>query len=264
MYISNAIKKTLAQPYKLPLGQKNTDFVMSLINVWYRHGKALLGAYDPLTRLATTYQTDKGKTIFPFHGYTTQYHRLFKKFRNTNISILEIGLARTSYRRRIRHECPSLSLWLDYFPRAKVFGFDIDDFTAIDLPRTCVFQGDQGEPEDLLKITKQCDQFNIIIDDGSHASYHQQTSLKTLFPFLAEGGLYVVEDLHNQPERLENSLPVKWKTREAFKNPRLLDDLVNKEEVGEVLYFDSESLGGEGEMGVIRKAVGASVASPAA
>ena len=45
--------------------------------------------------------------------------------------------------------------------------------------------------------------FDIIIDDGSHASHHQQISLAILFRHLADGGLYIVEDLHYQPAGLE-------------------------------------------------------------
>jgi len=36
----------------------------------------------------------------------------------------------------------------------------------------------------------------IIIDDGSHVSEHVITSFHTLFPYLANNGIYVVEDLH--------------------------------------------------------------------
>src|SRR5690606_25272310 len=37
---------------------------------------------------------------------------------------------------------------------------------------------------------------DIVLDDGSHVAAHQATSFDVLFPLLAEGGLYVVEDLH--------------------------------------------------------------------
>ncbi len=37
---------------------------------------------------------------------------------------------------------------------------------------------------------------DVVIDDGSHQSADIISSFETLFPTLAEGGLYVIEDLH--------------------------------------------------------------------
>ena len=37
--------------------------------------------------------------------------------------------------------------------------------------------------------------FDIVIDDGSHVNRHVHHSFRTLWPHLAPGGLYVVEDL---------------------------------------------------------------------
>ncbi len=41
--------------------------------------------------------------------------------------------------------------------------------------------------------------FDAIIDDGSHVSSDQQRTLVNLFPLLAEGGWYFIEDLDWQP-----------------------------------------------------------------
>ena len=44
---------------------------------------------------------------------------------------------------------------------------------------------------------------DIVIDDGSHASHHQQIALGRLFPQVRSRGIYVIEDLHWQDEELE-------------------------------------------------------------
>jgi hypothetical protein len=45
----------------------------------------------------------------------------------------------------------------------------------------------------------------IVVDDGSHASHHQQNAFLELFPRLAPGGFYIVEGLRGQPEALERA-----------------------------------------------------------
>lgn len=54
--------------------------------------------------------------------------------------------------------------------------------------------GDQSDYNFLYTVKEQ---FELIIDDGSHNSDHQEISFKHLFVNnLVSGGLYVVEDLH--------------------------------------------------------------------
>ena len=56
-------------------------------------------------------------------------------------------------------------------------------------------------------LTELEDRLDIIIDDASHASYHQQLGLSVLFDSLKPGGIYVIEDLGWQPESIERDLP---------------------------------------------------------
>jgi hypothetical protein len=120
------------------------------------------------------------------------------------------------------------------------------------LPRVKIFRGDQGDVEDLLRVVAQCPKFDIIIDDGSHASYHQQVSLKNLFPFVASNGLYIIEDLLWQPEGLEGSLPPVSKTRDFLKNRSVLERTVDG--IKDVLFFDSPIKKRKEEMAVVVKA----------
>jgi len=54
---------------------------------------------------------------------------------------------------------------------------------------------DQSNVEKLTRLAFKRGPFDIIIEDGSHMWGHQITSLRTLFPFLKDGGLYIAEDL---------------------------------------------------------------------
>lgn len=206
----------------------------------FRQGKVALGFYDPLTRLAARYKSDKGVTVFPFHAYTREYHQLFRPFRRDAINFLEIGLARRNDRHSLSVTCPSLNMWLDYFPHARVFGFDIDDFSGVDLPRTRILRGDQGNADDLRKLGDCCSELDVIIDDGSHASFHQHVTLKALFPFVKSGGLFVIEDLNWQPTDLEKSLPPVRKTVDLLKDRQALDAAVPG--VRDVQFFCADSM----------------------
>ena len=226
MWLTHSIRRSLAKPFGLPLSTHWTQFATTFCATAVRQAQVTLGMTDDLTRLAAKYKSDKGVTVFPFHGYSIHYDRLFRPLRDRPITILEIGLARRSDRETLTVECPSLSMWLDYFPSATVCGFDIDDFSGVRIPRTRIFRGDQGNREDLLKVVQEHPVLDIVIDDGSHASYHQQVTLSTLFPHLAIGGMYVIEDLMWQPEDLESTLPPVPKTLSLLEDPVALGKLI--------------------------------------
>jgi hypothetical protein len=72
-----------------------------------------------------------------------------------------------------------------------------------------------GEARDLEKLAAAAPDFDIIIDDASHAFYHQQLAFRVLFPRLADGGLYIIEDPHWQPP-FEGDLPPVPRTGELL------------------------------------------------
>jgi hypothetical protein len=98
-------------------------------------------------------------------------------------------------------------MWLEYFTTAWIYGFDISDFSRQEGPRFRFLQGDSGHLEDLERAAAMAPSFDVILDDASHASYHQLLALKVLWKKLASGGLYIIEDLHWQSPYFENSLP---------------------------------------------------------
>jgi hypothetical protein len=143
---------------------------------------------DPLTRLAIRHGCDK----WGVHFYTPVYHELFGHLRERPLRMLEIGVG--------GFEFPtiggaSLRMWADYFPRARIVGIDILE-KRLDLdPRVTVLQGSQDDPEFLRLVSAAHGPFDIIVDDGSHMPKHVLASFDYLFPALADGGLYVIEDV---------------------------------------------------------------------
>lgn len=204
---------------------------------------------DELTRLMNQAGSDKGLGLRGRHGYTRIYHKLLSSRRKEPLTFVEIGLLRTDWdKRRSRNGeegapplkasgAPSLKAWRRFFPRAKIVGFDIDDFSEVRMPEVTILRGDMSRREDLLRIADECQNaMDIVIDDGSHASHHQQLAFATLFPFVKPGGLYIIEDCHWQDPYFEidefsptRSVLHAWRTDQRLVIPHL-----SRERAGEL------------------------------
>jgi len=58
-----------------------------------------------------------------------------------------------------------------------------------------VRQGSQDDAAFLTRMSAEHGPFDIVIDDGSHVPAQVIASFDVLFPLLADGGLYVIEDV---------------------------------------------------------------------
>ncbi|MDY0000944.1 MAG: DUF616 domain-containing protein [Polyangia bacterium] len=192
-----------------------------------------------LRQLANRYRSDKGDLYYNGHGYADVYEFLLRDRRNAKLKILEIGLLRHDVQARsqqtVYDDVPSLAMWREYFPKAELYGFDIADFSAAaPIPGVTVIQGDMSSEADLDRLLHTAGGgFDLIIDDGSHASHHQQFALAKLFPHLKAGGIYFIEDLHYQPPQWE--LPGIKKTASVLQD--LAANLLSPTE-----YIDVEAL----------------------
>lgn len=154
-----------------------------------------------LSQLANEAGSDKGDAVFHAHDYARLYAFLFEQFREQDFTMLEIGLKRggldeTVLRGRSEREAPSIAMWRKYFPKATIFGFDISDFSAVQMERFTFIHGDAGSVESLTALHDRLPPLRLLIDDGSHASYHQQLTLAHLFDRVEPGGFFVIEDIH--------------------------------------------------------------------
>lgn len=140
--------------------------------------------------LARLYAAHTGKVSDKWSSYLRQYDSLFSPLRDRPVRLLEIGVQNGG----------SLEIWAKYFAAGQVLlGCDIDPKCAglaYDDPRIAVVIGDATAPETAAQVAERCPAFDIVIDDGSHASRHVIQAFVRYFPRLADGGLYVVEDLH--------------------------------------------------------------------
>ena len=133
---------------------------------------------DPLTQLADEFGTDKGTLC---HLYTPWYHKILQDL--DPAWVVELGI----------YKGASLKMWNEYFESAAVIGVDWD-LTCVDLDPIAIMCN-LGEPAAYKELKEELpSQVDLIIDDASHQTAHQQLALRELWPIVSPGGVYLVED----------------------------------------------------------------------
>lgn len=120
-----------------------------------------------------------------WHGYVDFYEHFFAGRNFANIA--EIGILKGN----------SIRWLLERFPKAHVCGADIlpvQPQWPVD-PRFSFTQLDQGNVPLLRSFLTQRS-FDLIIEDGSHFPHHQTIALVEGVRALAQGGIYILEDIH--------------------------------------------------------------------
>lgn len=140
-----------------------------------------------LSHIGSKFRTDK---TFP-HGYTDVYGELFDRFRDEEITIVEIGVFNYA----------SVKMWEEYFTRAKIVGVDISlrQPTPAFCDRVKLVESDSSDPRviDLLGV----ESIDIVIDDGSHRSADHVKTFNLLSPLLTNDCIYAIEDLQCQNKK---------------------------------------------------------------
>ena len=144
----------------------------------------------PINPLFDAFSADTN--VHKWHHYFDIYTKHFDQYRDRPINMLEIGVFRGG----------SLRMWKDYFhPDSTIVGIDIDktckDHEIADR-NVYVRIGSQADLKFLAEVNEEFGPFDIILDDGSHKTHHQNISFGALFrSALKDGGCYMVEDVHS-------------------------------------------------------------------
>lgn len=141
-----------------------------------------------LREIALETRTDKEGA----HFYADAYERHFAHLRHRAITLLEIGVGGYA---DPDQGGESLRMWKEFFPHARIIGFDIHDKAPIAEDRITILQGDQSDPTFLDDLAARHGPFDIVIDDGSHICAHVIASFQRLFSHLTGDGIYAIEDL---------------------------------------------------------------------
>ena len=120
--------------------------------------------------------------------YFDIYHKYFQEYRGEAVTVVEFGVFHGG----------SLRMWKDYFgEKARIYGIDID-------PRCKQFEesqieiliGDQQNREFLRTVRERAGSIDILIEDGGHKPKQQIATFEEMFPAVAAGGVFLIEDLH--------------------------------------------------------------------
>jgi hypothetical protein len=174
---------------------------------------------NELGGLCEKYGSDKGSGTQAFsrqHNFTAYYHSLFTPIRNQRISFFEMGLGtnNTSILSNMgSHGKPGASLraWRDYFPKAQIYGADIDKDILFNEHRITTFYCDQTSTSSLQEVIKEIPDMDVIIDDGLHTFNANISMLHSFIHKLKIGGVYIIEDvvgsnLQEYTEYIRNTL----------------------------------------------------------
>jgi hypothetical protein len=136
-----------------------------------------------LTDIGKKYDTDKHDGL---HDFLTFYERRLSALRDEKFVMYEVGVLRGG----------SLRTWGEYFSNATIVGIDVNksckDFESGNMK---VKIGDACDVAFIFDLFNEFGTPKIFLDDGSHRWDHQIINLNIVFPLLAPGGFYIIEDI---------------------------------------------------------------------
>jgi len=181
-----------------------------------------------LAQLAEFYGTDKEYE----HRYVTNhYERIFAFYRKKAKRFCEIGIA----------DGVSLMMFRDYFSEATIVGCDLVD-KSIEEDRVFVVKMNQSVDAEIDSFCESQDDFDIILDDGSHKMRDQQVTFSKLFRKLNPGGLFIIEDLHTSTEaRMPEKSVYNWGDPEKTTTLEMLENFMSSGKIKSDYLTEEES-----------------------
>ena len=148
------------------------------------------GSYSPSGKHLGGWGTDKND----WHGYCDYYVEALTRFKDREVSVLEIG---TNY------GCSAI-LWHDFLPKSKMLLLDIQEtmnakcWEIMDNDRFTYANCDaydEDTPEEVRGVVPGG--FDIIFDDGPHTVKSQKECIEYYLPMLNINGTMFIEDIQS-------------------------------------------------------------------
>jgi hypothetical protein len=139
-----------------------------------------------LNDLGLKHHTDKASS---HHDYCKVYEQYFKHLQQDPIKFVEIGYGGYEYRDR---GGAGLKMWREYFTQAEIHCIELHQ--KIHIPANCEFHC-MSQDDD--RVATVCAGAHIVIDDASHINPLTLKTFQLVWPVLAPGGIYVIEDIES-------------------------------------------------------------------
>ncbi|MEM9296793.1 MAG: class I SAM-dependent methyltransferase [Bacteroidota bacterium] len=138
--------------------------------------------------LETYFNNNNKRLIAKWSNFFDVYEAHFSRFRGKKVCLLEIGV----------YQGGSLQMWKEYFGSdAEIHGLDINPASVmLEEPQIKIHIGSQSNSDVLRKLEGEIGPIDILIDDGGHMMSQQKITFDVMWPLLADGGVYLCEDLH--------------------------------------------------------------------
>lgn len=143
-----------------------------------------------INKLRSFFEKNEANLINKWDHYFDIYDNHLRKYKESGerIILLEIGVFQGG----------SINLWRDYFDNnVEIYAIDINPLCkSFEQEGVNIFIGSQEDKQFLEEVIKKIPSPHIIIDDGGHSMKQLITSFEVLYPYLKNGGIYLLEDLH--------------------------------------------------------------------
>ena len=148
-----------------------------------------------LCLLGIKYPTDKSpynsdKNLHK-HAYTSIYNLLFSNIKYNDIKLGELGIL----------ENHSMLSWREFFPNAKLYGFEwfdsrLDKAIADGIINCDYIKMDVTDSKSIEEVlTNTGSNFDILMDDSTHMFEDQITFINVAYKHLKPGGFLIIEDI---------------------------------------------------------------------
>jgi hypothetical protein len=160
---------------------------------------------NELIKLFEKYKLDKLN-----NNYHNLYFNLLNDKKEIYKNILEIGIGTIDetkpssmfyYKNNFQQDYTfgnSLRVWRDYFKNANIYGIDIDENTMFEEDRIKTYCSSSMDKDTMDNILSKLPELDMVVDDGLHTMEANLETLKIVFPYLKNGGIYVIEDVNQE------------------------------------------------------------------
>lgn len=142
--------------------------------------------FSDILKKYSAFDTSEGSDKITSHSYEIVYNSLFSKYRVSCSNLLEIGFDGGF----------ALKAYSEYFTNSNIYGIDIKDNRSIIIKNDSnikVYIGDACSNDAINAFGVM---YDIIVEDASHLPEHQIQHFRDYNKLVNKGGIYIIEDIH--------------------------------------------------------------------